>query len=250
MNRSIARECVVGLLCLGLVLPGVGRAAQVAPTVAEPAQQEQPVEQPPPAAEAREVPGTQDEAPRRLLPEEQNEDSRWHEQRGAPRGLRILGEVGGGLVTSAALGLAGALVGGLGCGLFDRPSGSGFDGLVCLVYAGLGAAVGVVLGFPLGTWWAGEALGGNGSLLASLAGGALGVLAGAVIVGVAGSAAAQSGGGSGLATASVPVLGMAGCIIGYELSQRAPRGWAARGGLQPLLAFTPSTAVVGLSGHF
>ncbi|EPX57088.1 hypothetical protein D187_006842 [Cystobacter fuscus DSM 2262] len=223
------------LLCAGLVLPGVGRAAQESA--------------PPIAAEERALPGRQDDAPRRLMTEEGYEDDSGEPVRsGAPRGVRILAEVGGGLVTSAALGLAGGLTGGLLC---LGSANDDLDKLICLIPAGLGALVGVAVGFPLGVWWAGEAVGGNGSLLATLAGGLVGTLAGGMVLGVAAIRASGQGGElSPLATASLPLLGMAGCIVGYELSQHEPRRWAARGRLQPLLAVTPSGAVLGLSGLF
>lgn len=223
------------LLCVGLVLPGVGRAAQESA--------------PPIAAEGRELPGTQDDAPRRLMTEEGYEDGSGEPVRsGAPRGVRILAEVGGGLVTAAALGLAGGLTGGLLCLGSARDD---LDKLICLIPAGLGALAGSAVGFPLGVWWAGEAVGGNGSLLATLAGGLVGMLAGGMVLGVAAIRASRDGGLDPVVVpVSLPLLGMAGCIIGYELSQQEPRRWAARGGLQPLLAVTPNGAVLGLSGLF
>lgn len=224
------------VLCTGLVLPGVSRAAQEsAPSI---------------AAEERELPGTQDDAPRRLMTEEGYADGPGEPARsGAPRGVRILAEVGGGLVSSAVLGIAGGLTGGLLCLGTARDD---LDKLICLIPAGLGALAGTALGFPLGVWWAGDAVGGNGYLLATFAGGLVGALAGGVVLGVASARASREGRSvPGLAAASLPLLGMAGCIVGYELSQHEPRRWAARGGgLQPLLAVTPSGAMLGLSALF
>ncbi|WNG18270.1 hypothetical protein [Cystobacter fuscus] len=235
MILSISRWCVSLLLCTGLVLPGVSRAAQESAA--------------PIAAEERELPGTQDDAPRRLMTEQGYADGSGEPVRsGAPRGVRMLAEVGGGLVTSAALGIAGGLTGGLLClgGAQDD-----FDALLCLIPAGLGALAGTALGFPLGVWWAGDAVGGDGSLLATFAGGLVGTLVGGMVLGVAAVRASSDGGSvPALTTASLPLLSVAGCIAGYELSQREPRRWAARGGLQPLLAVTPSGAVLGLSGLF
>ncbi len=225
------------LLCMGLVFPGVSRAAQEESAF-------------PIVAEERELPGAQDDAPRRLMTEEGDEDDSGEPVRsGAPRGVRILAEVGGGLVTSAALGIAGGLTGGLLC---VGSANDDIDRLVCLIPAGLGALLGVSIGLPLGVWWAGEVVGGNGSLLATFAGGLVGTIAGGVVLGVAAARASNQGGElSPLAVASLPMLGMAGCVVGYELSQQEPRRWAARGGrLQPLLAVTPSGAVLGLSGLF
>lgn len=224
------------LLCMGLVLPGVSRAAQEESA-------------PPIAAEARELPGAQDDAPRRLMTEEGYEDDSGKPARsGSPRGVRILAEVGGGLVSSAALGLAGGLTGGLLC--LGSARGD-FDKLICLIPASIGAIAGLSIGFPLGVWWAGEVVGGHGSLLATFAGGLVGTIAGGVVLGVSAVQSSSQGGElAPLAVASLPVLGVAGCIFGYELSQGPRRQAAGGGGLQPLLAITPRGAVLGLSGLF
>jgi hypothetical protein len=169
------------------------------------------------------VPGTETPAPLHLV------NTAEAEQR--PHGaLRVAAEVGGLAVTSAAL--AGL---GLGAGL----ELGGLDG------AAYGMFLGLILGAPLGTWWAGSLVGGEGTLGGAFLGAGVGVLAGA------------------LATLAVynddakvfcyPIGAMVGAIIGYEISDgmelRAKRS-AASASFQPVVAVSGNGAVLGLSGRF
>ncbi|ATB33281.1 hypothetical protein [Melittangium boletus] len=157
----------------------------------------------------------------------------------ASRELRILAEVGAGAVTS----LGGGFVGGFGgfalCA--NTGLGRGGDFLPCLGTALVGAGAGLVLGYPLGVWWGGEAMGGDGRLWASMLGTVLGFGVGLPLVLEEGP----------FALAPI-VLGMAGASIGYELTQNtAPSHVAsARPRLQPLLSVSDKGALLGLGGAF
>jgi hypothetical protein len=154
------------------------------------------------------------------------------QQQPISRGVRILAEFGGGIVGSLGGGLA---LGLLGLGLCETTGL--LDGwLGCFVPAYLGAAAGAIAMFPVGAWWAGDHAGGDGSLLATAGGAAAGVVVGYLIF----SSAPQSQ-YTGL---SPLVLGVAGTLIGYELSQRSQPL------VQPLLSVSPQGAVVGLGGRF
>jgi hypothetical protein len=214
------------LLSLLLLVPRVGLAAQDAP-------------------EAR-IPGTDERESRRLL-----DDDSWArepERTGAPMGLRIMAEVGAGGLTALGGGLAGGL---LGVGLCEATGGS--SGLFgCLGDGGLGLMLGAALGYPLGVWWGGDAAGGDGNLLVTMAGMGGGVLV-AVVLGLAMSQVDPTEGAltglvSGLAVLSGPV-------VAYELSQkreprRGPAVASSRPRLQPLLSVTSRGAVLGLGGRF
>jgi len=155
----------------------------------------------------------------------------------APQGLRILAEIGAGTVTSLGAGF----VGGLGGFMFCESSGIGRgDFLPCLGTAMLGAGAGLALGYPLGVWWGGEVVGGDGRLWASMLGTVLGLAVGLPL--------AQEG---GFALSPI-VLGMAGASIGYELSQSAepPAVALARPRFQPLLSVSDKSALLGLGGVF
>jgi hypothetical protein len=92
---------------------------------------------------------------------------------------------------------------------------------------------------PLGVWWGGEAMGGDGSLSAAFGGGVLAGLMGALLVNV-------------ITVAAVPVLCLMGASLGYELSQRSesPEQSAAHPRIQPMLAFDGRGGMLGLRGRF
>jgi hypothetical protein len=235
----------VPLLCVPLallwLLPGVSHAAQQPP--AEPSTSQAPAAarpEPGPAApqtaapEPRAIPGTQPDAPRRLMTQEDP----WQPPVRAPtpRGLRILAEVGAGVGGSVVLGLGGTLLGLGVCALGLHSDSSGYENLLCLIPAGIGLLAGVLVGFPLGTWMVGEGLGGNGSFLTSLGFGALGAVVGLFLQVVPGAPL---------------ILLAAGSILGYELFQHAPVPLGSSARLQPLLSFSERGGpLVGLSGHF
>ncbi|QRK11935.1 hypothetical protein JQX13_18880 [Archangium violaceum] len=157
-------------------------------------------------------------------------------RRRAPLALRLLAEVGGGVATTLAGGLTGL---GL-CLLTESPVQSEWGCAYPLLF---GLTAGLLVGYPLGVWWGGEAVGGDGSLWAALGGGAVGFIAGGLLEGT------TAGGGMVIA---IPVLGMIGASLGYELSQRPehPERSAAHPRLQPLLAFDARGGMLGLSGRF
>lgn len=226
------------LLCTGLLLPGGSQAAPL-PGAARPT-----------PAETRPLPGTQGDAPRRLLVDASGateERPGPSTRQGAPRGLRIAAEVGGGVLASAALTVGGGIVGSLICLVTD----SDFTDAVCFVPLFFGVFGGAAFGLPLGVWWTGDRLGGDGSLLATMGGGAAGALLGTGILFLANDLDSTRLGRHPLVPAlGIPLSALAGCVLGYELSQRSPHSLAARHGLQPLLAFTSGGALVGLGGQF
>lgn len=226
------------LLSLLLLVPRVGLAAQDAPLA----------ESETPAPDSR-IPGTDERESRRLL--EEDSWDRAPQRTGAPVGLRIMAELGAGWLTALGGGLVGGLVG---VGLCEATGGnSGYFG--CLVDGGLGIVLGTTLGYPLGVWWGGEAVGGDGSLLVTMAGMGGGVLV-AVVLGLAMSQVDPT---TGPLTSLVSGLAvMSGPIVAYELSQKRERRQPQRGPavassgprLQPLLSVTSRGAVLGLGGRF
>ncbi|WP_309892329.1 hypothetical protein [Archangium sp.] len=221
------------LLSLLLLVPRVGLAAQDTPPTDS-------------STESR-IPGTEESESRRLV----DEESWSREQRtGAPQGLRILGEFGAGTVTAVGGVIGGGLVGlGL-CGV----TGGQAAYIGCLGGAILGAGLGGALGYPLGVWWGGEALGGDGSLFAAIGGMGGGILA-AVVLGLVTTPLDPSGALTGVTTGLV-LLG--GPILAYELTQRGdsrqprrgPALASSRPRIQPLLSVSSRGAVLGLGGSF
>jgi hypothetical protein len=242
------------LLSLLLLVPGAGLAAQdTPPTDSEtPAQSDAPVQGEPPApgqtpsteSESR-IPGTEESESRRLVDEESW--ARDNQRTGAPRGLRILGEFGAGALTAVGGAIGGGLVGlGL-CGV----AGGSAPYFGCVWGAILGSTLGVAFGYPLGVWWGGEALGGDGSLFAALGGMGAGIVA-AVLLGTVTAQLDPSGALIGIMPGLV-VLGAP--ILAYELSQRreprrGPAVASSRPRIQPLLSFSARGAVLGLGGSF
>ena len=218
MNSRLA--CVLSWMCLvGLGLPRVGVAAEDAPRLEAPR-----LALSGPLA----GPGSPDEA----------RSSREPERPRATRGLRLLTEVGRGLLTAAGAGLS---LGLLGYGLCEVTQ-LGYESSVggCIGTASLGAVLGVVLGYPLGVWWGGELQGGDGPLLSAMLGAAVGLLAGSAVTAVifgSGNPSLYE-----LPWVAVPVLFAMGAHLGYELFQRAP--------VQPLVSFSSRGALLGLGGRF
>ncbi|WNG43409.1 hypothetical protein F0U60_04335 [Archangium minus] len=154
-------------------------------------------------------------------------------RRRAPFGLRLLAEVGGGVAMTAAGGIAGI---GL-CLLTIASAGE----IGCYYALLLGAVTGLSVGYPIGAWWGGEAVGGDGRLWASFVGGFTGFVLGVV--------ATASRGEMVLA---IPLLTMVGSSLGYELSLRPeyPGRTAASPRIQPLLALGARGGMLGLSARF
>jgi len=223
------------LLSLLLLVPRVGLAAQDTPPTDSD------------TAEAR-IPGTEESESRRLVDEESW--ARDKQRTGAPQGLRILGEFGAGTLTVVG-GVVGTGLVGLGlCGVLK---GDSLDFLGCLGGVGLvGGALSVALGYPLGVWWGGEALGGDGSLFAAIGGMGAGIVA-ALLVGLVTARFDSSGGPLIGVTSGLVFLGAP--ILAYEFSQRreprrGPAVASSRPRLQPLLSVSPRGAVLGLGGSF
>ena len=223
------------LLSLLLLVPRVGLAAQDTPPTDSD------------TAEAR-IPGTEESESRRLVDEESW--ARDKQRTGAPQGLRILGEFGAGTLTAVGGVIGTGLVG---LGLCGGLTGGSIDFLTCMGSVGLvGGALSVALGYPLGVWWGGEALGGDGSLFAAIGGMGAGIVA-ALLVGLVTARFDSSGGLLTGVTSGLVFLGAP--ILAYELSQRreprrGPAVASSRPRIQPLLSVSPRGAVLGLGGSF
>lgn len=233
MTNPLSSPFRLPLLLLLLLAPGVGLAAQ------------EPTFRLEPRLASSGLPGTDERAPLRLGEEDwaqgEKQDVRPH------RALRILAETGAGVLTGAGGGVLGFLAGSGLCGAGLVGNSGGFFG--CLDAAVIGLLLGAGSGVGLGVWWGGEAAGGDGKLLGALAG----MGAGAVL-----------GVGTGLVTGRGDLAlflafpgALIGAIVGYEFSQRAlvpgppsPGVASARPRLQPVLAFSPRGALVGLGGSF
>jgi hypothetical protein len=164
----------------------------------------------PPAkpASAAEIPQLHDNAPPPVL-----------RKRTPPRPVRALAEAGlgfgAGIVVGAA---AGAL--GFGIGLASG------DIFVAAILGSFGLFGGWLGGIPLGVVLGGKLMDGNGSVLATIGGEAIGLVASLAL-----TAATPDGGGA----VSVLVLPLAGAIAGYELTSDASASQAAaQKGLQSL----------------
>jgi hypothetical protein len=171
----------------------------------------------------------------------------WQPQRPS-QGVRILAETGAGVLTGAGGALGGMLAGGMLCALSLTSSST--DGSTACLNRFIGSIlVGTNLGLALGTFWGGQAVGGNGNVLGPLAGAASGALAGVLV----GTVRHDLHGGMLL---GIP-LGLIGSIIGYELTDKDPRAAIpapaaalARPRVQPLLAVSSGGALLGLGGAF
>jgi hypothetical protein len=152
----------------------------------------------------------------------------------APPPLRILVGVGGGTIMALSAGTLGAL-GGLGlCSQFDVDQ-------ECLGAPFVGAFAGALVGYPLGVWGSGEAVGGDGRLWATMLGAGVGFAAGLPI--------ALNEHGAGVLPFVLTVLG---AHLGYEMSQSEPPASLdlQRPRFQPLLSLSDHGGWVGLSGRF
>ncbi len=226
------------LLSLLLLVPRVGLAAQDAPLATS---EESTSENTTPTSSA--IPGTDDKAPLRLMDEPGPEPRRWS----APLGLRILAEVAAGAVTSVGGGIAGGLVG---LGLCVNTYGN--DELGCMVALLLGGGLGMAVTYPIGVWWGGEVIGGDGKLLMSMVGLGAGALAG-LLLAIPANKIDPNGNLAGI-VGGLAVL--SGPILFYELSNqnKGPNQShalaSARPGIQPLLSLSPKGALFGLGGSF
>jgi hypothetical protein len=132
-------------------------------------------------------------------------------------------------------------------------TGDSIDFLTCMGSVGLvGSALSVAFGYPLGVWWGGEALGGDGSLFAAIGGMGAGIVA-AVVVGLVTARFDSSGGLLTGVTSGLVFLGAP--ILAYELFQRreprrGPAVASSRPRIQPLLSVSARGAVLGLGGSF
>ena len=228
------------LLSLLLLVPRAGLAAQdTPPTDSDTAAEEQT-----PSTEAR-IPGTEESESRRLV--EEDSWARDNQRTGAPQGLRILGEFGAGALTAVGGAIGGGLVG---LGLCEVTGGSAAY-IGCAWGAILGSGLGVAFGYPLGVWWGGEALGGDGSLFAAI-GGMGGSILAAVVLGLVTARLDPSG---ALTSVTTGLVFLGAPILAYELSQRreprrGPAVASSRPRIQPLLSVSSRGAVLGLGGSF
>jgi hypothetical protein len=166
----------------------------------------------------------------------------WHEEsprHRAPLGLRLLAEVGAGVVTATGGIFAGGLLGGLVCAVTSLGD-SGYLG--CLGAVVVGGLLGIAEGYALGVWWGGELVGGDGSLLITLLGGTLGIVLSGILIPAANAERDL--------WYAVPLPFMVGSHLGYELSQRALPEVSSRPGIQPLVSFSSRGALLGLGGRF
>lgn len=205
------------LLTLLLLAPGVGLAAEETPPPAD-----APTEQSTPSPDSP-VPGTGTRPKLRLMDTPAPEPTR------PSQPLRILAEVGAGLLT----GTGGFLVGFmslfvLGGNIFD----TSVVGLIAPILVGIGSGV------ALGTWWGGELTGGDAKLEATF----LGMLLG----GTAGVLMSIPMGNPFLSLVTCPPLMLLGSIIGYESTERG----ATIKSVQPLLSVSSRGATFGLAGTF
>jgi hypothetical protein len=165
------------------------------------------------------------------------------------RGLRILAETGAGLLLGTGLGFAGMLAGSALCedGVFGEPSGF----LPCLPAAAGGIVLGVGLGFPLGVFSGGELAGGDGRLYGPLLGMASGLVASVLVAALLGNIYnAYYLSLPFLAVGSI--VGYELTERGEPAPQApgTPAVASARPRLQPVLALSPRGALVGLGGSF
>lgn len=156
-----------------------------------------------------------------------------------PLWQRLLVEGAAGVGT----GLAGALVG---AGLFLV--GRGFQLLGDDVHLKLlpFALAGMAVGFPLGVWWGGELMMGQGRLLATLGGSAMGWL---VTVGLWALSEQASAPLSGLLKGVAVPLPIVGAFLGYEVSssiRKKAEGFQVR----PALVVSSDHGALVLAGRF
>jgi hypothetical protein len=108
------------------------------------------------------------------------------------------------------------------------------------------ALVGMAVGFPLGVWWGGELMAGDGSLLLTVGGFALGALSTVGLWSLAEDTREPFA--SFLVAAPIP-LSVAGALLGYELSSSARK--KARGlQVQPVLVLGANHQALVLAGRF
>ncbi|WP_375772076.1 hypothetical protein NR798_14710 [Archangium gephyra] len=174
------------------------------------------------------------ETPPRLLPDPVQVAPPLH-----PLWQRLLVEGGAGVGT----GLAGALVG---VGLFMLGNGVHLltpeEGPALLPFALAGAAI----GFPLGVWWGGELMAGNGSLLATFGGAAVGGLAAVGLWSVSERSRPPL---SGLLMGVAIPLPVVGAFLGYDLSSSL-RKKAVGLEVRPAVVLSSRHQALVLAGRF
>lgn len=213
-SRALSWSQRVWLLSLGSLLPAGALAAEDAPRLAR-----------------LSLSG----APRIVRASRETEKKRvtWR----APTEVRVIVEAGVGVGLAAALGVFGGLGGASVCAVTDLVRRQEID---CLRPALWSAGAGAAVGYPIGVWMFGEALGGDGYLWAGMLGTALGL---------------GLGFGPPVIRKLQPIpvlLGLAGGLMGYEFSQarEPPRKDATAPRVLPSLAFSDQGARLGLSGSF
>jgi hypothetical protein len=222
-NAHTPRKLAV-LLSL-LLVPSVGLAAEEVSWVSE------------------RIPGTEAPAALRLVEERQSAEP---VQYISPV-VRVAAEIGAEAVTAFVTGLGGVIPGYALCGALGLGSPNSFLGR-CTEYAGYGFLVGASLGAPLGVWWGGKLMGGQGTFLGALLGA---------------GAAALLGAGTTLFVTNddikifvVPVFSLVGAIVGYEVSHaiasssNSSKRDAVGASLEPVLSFSGRGTALGLSGRF
>lgn len=200
------------LLTLLLLTPGVSLAGEDAPVASPPL-----------------VRGQHEYVPQYLR--EEPEDDRTHPV------LRVGAEIGAHALTAVPLSLVGALAAGGLCETFHLQSGW----FACLDYMAYGFLTGTVLAAPLGIWWGGRLADGRGTLGGAFLGTGLGTVAGIL--------ASFLVYNDNLApSVTIPFLGaVIGSYVGYEISHGRA---SSRTRLQPIVALSPNSGTLGLSGQF
>lgn len=159
------------------------------------------------------------------------------------QGDRIAAELGLGVVSSLGLGVGGSVGGGLiglvlcfsspgACSRAENPLETGMI---------LGGSAGVGLGVPIGVWWGGKVMGGNGTFNGALAGSSLSL----ALSGVA-YALKQEDLAAGLLL-TAPFF----AVAGYELTDSDPQPQdAAPATVAPAIGLGAGGARFGLQGTF
>ncbi|WNG26650.1 hypothetical protein F0U62_23505 [Cystobacter fuscus] len=162
----------------------------------------------------------------------------------APFGLRLLMEVAGGTVMA----VSGGLVMGLGslgqCAIAAASPLRSEDN--CMLTPLL-TVLGMFVGYPLGVWGGGEAMGGDGRLLGTFLGGAVGLVPMLLMM--------SNQHWSSLGIVTPVITWVVGCSVGYELSRLPGRTERAKQTatfprLQPILAIDSHRGMIGLGGQF
>jgi hypothetical protein len=157
--------------------------------------------------------------------------------------MRKVTVLGAALATSAAAGLGGFALAKAGCREPDPETESG-GGCGYTMYPSL--ALGTLVGAPLGAWWGGTLMGGQGTFGRALAGAAIAGSLGVIVSAGFGDSAGPA------ALVALPLTTALGAMIGYEVShsRNTASAQAAAPAFQPLVAVSSRSTALGLGGQF